>query len=46
MTHLHQGTILLTDERVPDGSLAPDLTNQGGSIGVLITDKADNQFVM
>ena len=34
----------LTDERVPDGNIAPDLIKQAGSINALIADKAYDQI--
>ena len=34
----------LTDERVPDGSMAPDLIKQVGSINTLTADEASVQF--
>ena len=34
----------LTDERVPDGNIAPDLIKQAGSISALTADKAYDQI--
>ena len=34
----------LTDERVPDGNIAPDLIKHAGSMSTLTADKAYNQI--